>query len=115
MVPTAPPAAPDRSRTHITSYDPDGAAKLSTVVVHALADVMDADVTQVEAALYERIDPASLDRLFARTADGTPRRDGEVTFTVQGYRVTVDSDGQIEITSPQSDSSSQSSSRSGIA
>lgn len=115
MVPASPPSAPDRSRKHVTYYDRNGAAKLSTVIVHALADVMDADVTQLEEALYESIDPASLDRLFARTADGTPRQDGEVTFTVRGHRVTARSDGRIEITPPRLGSSTQSSSRPGVA
>jgi len=80
-----------------TYHDPDGSSTLSVAVVHALADVMGTDVSDVEFSLYEHIDPRALDRLFAGDRDGAP---GHVAFGVEGYRVTVYSDGAIVVTPP---------------
>lgn len=81
------------------THDPDGAAQLSTTVVHALADVMDVSVTDTGFALFDSIDPDALDRIFSGTSAGR-RRSGHVAFAVDGYRVTVYSSGQIVITPP---------------
>ncbi|WP_306061286.1 HalOD1 output domain-containing protein [Natronococcus wangiae] len=92
----APAASSER---YVTSYDRNGTAKLSTVLVHALADLMDVDIREVEKALYESIDPESLDHLFQRTPNGTARPGGHLTFTVKDYLVMISDDGRIEITS----------------
>ncbi|WP_255196167.1 HalOD1 output domain-containing protein [Halorarius litoreus] len=81
-------------------HDPSRVAKLSTTVVHALADAMDVDVTDAGFVLYDIVDPDSLDRLFARTTDPQSGAPSHVAFTVDGYRVTVYSTGQIVITPP---------------
>lgn len=81
-------------------HDPESAAKLSTTVAHALADVMGIEVTDSGFALYDSIDPEALDRLFAPAADGRLRSAGHVAFAVEGYRVTAYSDGRIVITPP---------------
>lgn len=85
---------------HHAYHDANGTAKLSTTVVHALADVTGMDVTDVEASLAESIDPEGLDRLFSKRDD---RRSpgGHVAFSVRGYPVTVYSNGQIVITPPE--------------
>jgi len=83
-----------------TQHDTEGAAKLSTTVIHALADLMERDVTDVGFVLYDSIDPDALDKIFSSTDDGTSRSPGHVAFTVDGYRVTVYSDGHIVITPP---------------
>ena len=98
MVPDAPRHATDGSRRYVTRYDPDGPSKLTTTLVHALAEFVGGDVTAMEETLYDRIDPDALDRLFAPRADGSRRSDGHVTFTLDGYLVMVSSDGRIEIT-----------------
>ncbi|MFC7177071.1 HalOD1 output domain-containing protein [Halosegnis marinus] len=55
-------------------HDPDGTAKLSTAVTHALADAMEQDVTEAGFVLFDTIDPDALDRLFSpRTRPKPPR------------------------------------------
>ena len=98
----APPttSGPDRhTRRSVSYYDPEGSAKLSTVVAHALADHMNRNVTHTERLLYRSVDPASLNRLFARRDDGGGRHDGHATFTVEDYAVTIAATGRIEIAS----------------
>lgn len=87
-----------RPTNHYSYHDPDGSATFSATVVHALADVMSADVTDVEFTLYDVIDPDALDRLFARSTDDAPP--SHLAFTVENYQVTVYSDGEIVITPP---------------
>lgn len=85
---------------HHAYHDPLGPAKLSTTVVHALADVMDEDVTAAGLALSDTVDPDALDHLFERSPgdpDGSP---SHVAFTVDGYRTTVYSTGEVVITPP---------------
>ena len=104
----APPAANQRGResqpsqpnTYHAHHDPSSPAKLSTTVVHALAEVMETDVTDTGFSLYDSVDPDALDSIFSLKSDGTPRSPGHLAFTVQGYRVTVYSDGHIVITPP---------------
>ena len=91
-----PPGSPPEN--YYTHHDWDGAAMLSTTVVHALADVMGRDATDAGFVLSDSVDPDALDRIFEQTADGA--LSGHVAFTVEGYRVTVYSDGEIVITPP---------------
>lgn len=86
----------DPPGTRYAKFDPDGAVKPSTTVVHELAEAMGRDVTDVGFFLYDNIDPDALDMLFANTADMDPP--GHVAFGVPGYGITVYSDGQIVIT-----------------
>lgn len=81
-------------------HDPDSPAKLSTTIVHALADAMARDVTDTGFSLYDSVDPDALDQIFDFKGDGTPRPPGHIAFTVQGYRITVYSWGPIVITPP---------------
>lgn len=85
---------------HHAYHDPNSVARLTTTLVHALADVTGMDVTDAEASLAENIDPAGLDRLFADGDGDGSRPAGHVAFSVRGYPVTVYSDGQIVITPP---------------
>lgn len=94
------PSSPSPPRDYHAYHNRESSARLSTTVVHALADAMDRDVTATGAPLYDAVDPDALDRIFAPTADGTPRPPGHVAFTANGYRVTVYSTGQIVITPP---------------
>jgi hypothetical protein len=92
-----PPGTPQRD--YYAFHDWDGAARLSTTVVHALADVMGRDATDAGFVLSNSVDPTALDRIFERPRDGSPT--GHVAFTVEGHRVTVYCDGRIVITPPQ--------------
>jgi len=93
-----PPRETDQPN-YVTTHDPDGTSKLSTTVIHALADVMGSDVSETGFTLYDSVDPDALDRIFA-PGDDRDREGGHVAFTVQHYRVTVYGDGRIVITPP---------------
>jgi hypothetical protein len=98
---------PTSARTDYHVYhDPESSARLSTTVVHALADVMGVDVTDTGFALYDSVDPDALDQIFSPRGDESPRAPGHVAFTVEGYRVTVYSTGEIVITPPAGPSTS---------
>jgi hypothetical protein len=103
------PASP-RPDYH-THHDPASSAKISTTVIHALADVMEVDVTETGFALYDSVDPDALDQIFSPRGDDSPRAPGHVAFTVEGYRVTVYSTGEIVITPPAGPSTSAGSPR----
>ncbi len=45
---------------------------------------------ELEEVLYDAVDPDALDQLFNNT-------NGSVTFDYHGYRITVDSDGNIDL------------------
>lgn len=85
------------NRDYYAHHDPDGQARLSTTLVHALADVMGIDVTETGFVLAEEIDPDALDLLFSSASGGTG---AHVAFAVDDYRVTVYGDGTIVITPP---------------
>ncbi|MFC7203209.1 HalOD1 output domain-containing protein [Haloferax namakaokahaiae] len=89
-----------QANTYHVQHDPSGPAKLSTTVIHALADAMGIDVSDSGFSLYDSIDPDALDSIFSPTADGTPRPPGHVAFCVAGYQTTVYSTGDIVITPP---------------
>jgi len=82
-------------------HDHESAAELTTTLVHALADVMGRDVTEIEWRLADSIDPGALDRVFSAPGDGNAGGDRHVAFTVEGYRVTVYGNGEIVITPPE--------------
>jgi hypothetical protein len=84
--------APDRSGVYRATYDPDGPATLSDVVIEAIAEVAGVDPTTTVIPLADRIDPDSLDALFA-DSEG----EAQTTFRVCGLEVLVRSDGRIRI------------------
>lgn len=94
--PAATRSAGEQPPTYHAYHDPDSPAKYSTTLIHVLANVMGRDVSEVDAALAERIDPGALDLLFP----GDPASPGHVAFSVDGYRVTAYSGGQIVVTPP---------------
>lgn len=71
---------------------------VSTMVLEAIAEAEDCDPTELEA-LQAAIDVDALEALFD---DRTPGhlRDGRLSFVYSGYRVTVSSDGAVDLTEP---------------
>lgn len=65
----------------------------STVVVTAISSINDIDPLELEK-LNDHVDPDSLDSLFRPQRDGTPRGDGEVSFSFAGYEVSIRSHGE---------------------
>lgn len=95
-----PESQPQQPQPYYVTHEFGGATKLSTTLVHALADVADVDVTQAEFRLADYVDPDALDRLFEPAGDATAELDGHLTFTVWGNQVTIYHDGHIVIAPP---------------
>lgn len=69
----------------------------SIAVIEAVADRDSVDETALETPLFDVIDPCALDALFHPKPDGTARGGGTVTFSYEGYAVTVQSDGTVTL------------------
>jgi len=81
---------------YYAEHDWDGDASLSVTLVAALAEVADADPTDLDP-LCAYIDPDALDDLF-RPRFGTQRTDaGRLELAFDGHRVTVYGDGEIVV------------------
>ncbi|MFH5801795.1 HalOD1 output domain-containing protein [Haladaptatus sp. CMAA 1911] len=98
MVPNTTHAPSDEPQRYVTYYDRNSAARLSTVIAHSLAELMDTDTDVGEKILYESVDPESLDHLYKKRFDGTPRNKGYLTIITNGYTIKAHADGLIEIT-----------------
>ncbi|MFP8890096.1 HalOD1 output domain-containing protein [Natrialbaceae archaeon A-CW2] len=85
---------------YVFEYDPDGAATVTTTVVHALSSIANVDVSQGEFSLYDSVDPDALERLFTTKADGEPRLDGHVCFRALDHEVYVFANGDVFIYPP---------------
>lgn len=81
--------------TYRTTYA-DGSDPASLVVVETVATITDRAVDDLRP-LYEVLDPAALDAAFLPTADGRFRPDGAISFTYEGFDVTVRSYGVIAV------------------
>lgn len=85
---------------YVTYHDYDGPAKLTTTLVHAIANATGLDTTDADFYVSNHVDHEALDALFAPKADGTPRSRTYLNFTIGGYGVTVASDGRITVVPP---------------
>lgn len=81
----------DLSTTETTQTE-----SVSTRVVSAIADAKGVDPLDLPP-LFEDIDPDALDSLFEATAT-SPRTEGRLTFTIDGYEVVVYSDETVTVT-----------------
>ena len=69
---------------------------IHVLVAVALEEVADRPTNEIEP-LHHSINVDALDQLFQPCANGWPRTEGEVTFTVGEYRITVTAQKQIVI------------------
>lgn len=68
----------------------------SQSVVEAVAEAKGVDPMELSPPLYDVIDPEALDQVFAPTSmEG--RMEGQVTFSYNGYEVTVFGDGSVAV------------------
>lgn len=85
-----------QTQTYQLYHDYESDTGIATAIIDAVARLTETPPTDI-GPLYEVVDPDSLDRLF-KSVDGSLRQtDGKVTFTLHDSRVTVHSDGLIEI------------------
>lgn len=78
-----------------SNISPTEAESVSTAVVEAMSDVAETPPVELPP-LYNSIEPAALDNLFAPREDG-PDRSISTTFTYHGYRVSVEDGVTIAI------------------
>lgn len=67
----------------------------SVRVVEAVADAAGVDALELDANLYEYVDPEALDKLFG--PDGAGPTDGRITVPFGAYSVVVESDGEDDV------------------
>ncbi|WP_328821228.1 HalOD1 output domain-containing protein [Natronorubrum halalkaliphilum] len=79
---------------------PSSGESLSIRVVREVAAHDGVDPAELSPPLFHSLDPTALDSLFESTTNGGPRT-GRVTFTYDEKRISVDSDGTVEIESDQ--------------
>lgn len=80
-------------RRHVR-YDPDATDRPSELLVEAVADAAGADPLELDP-LFRTFDPDVLDEFVATGA--VPDVDGHISFTYEGYRVTVHPSGLFEL------------------
>lgn len=79
---------PGTSDTVEVSYEND--SHLGTVVVEALSEATDTDISEMNIELNAVLDPDALDTLFAPRPDGTRREGGTIVFELMGRTVHVE-------------------------
>jgi hypothetical protein len=88
-------------QSYTIKHDFESAASVTATLTHALSDVSGIDVSEIEYALKDYVDPDALDRLFMPVSDGSARVNGHLAFNLQGYQVTLYGNGLISIVPPQ--------------
>jgi hypothetical protein len=89
------------SGVYRTNYNWSSPGSLSTAVLDAISEAADCEGLDLPP-LYEQIDPAGLEKLFA-PIPGSERCTGSVTFPLGEYHVTIAADGEIVIYPPSED------------
>lgn len=88
------------------AFEHDGKGDLSTEITAAIADAEGAEIASVMSPpLFEVIDIFALEELFSGHPYGKCSRacTGQVQFRYRGFRVTVSSDGRIDVAKPVDD------------
>ncbi|WP_254532775.1 HalOD1 output domain-containing protein [Natrinema gelatinilyticum] len=99
---------PRRERTHggwtfmaQAHYDPDEPLDLTTVIIGAIAEADDIPITEIKnPPLYEVVDIAGIeDALFGRPKANRNGTDSTVEFRYNGYKISVEADGWVTVSS----------------
>jgi len=69
----------------------------STMILDMISDFEGVDPVELTPPLYSVIEPEALDALFHPATSGMPHTSGYVQFEYRGYKIRVQSDGEIEI------------------
>lgn len=70
---------------------------LSERIVVEVANREETSPTELDACLYDAVDPDALEDLFASFSSGALRANGRVVFSFCGYEITVHSHDEIEV------------------
>lgn len=79
------------------SAEVDATENLSETIVHLIADLEGVDPVELTPPLYSVVDPDALESLFDTPASDTSQPSGYASFHYCGYKIRVDSDGEITI------------------
>lgn len=77
---------------HSRAADRDRETDLSIAVIEAIAEAKAIEPTEMEATLYDAVDPDALDRLFTDHGGAVA---GRVVFEIGPHEVTVQSNGDV--------------------
>ncbi|ELZ22314.1 hypothetical protein C475_17418 [Halosimplex carlsbadense 2-9-1] len=78
---------------HSRAADRDRETDLSIAVIEAIAEAKAVEPTEMDATLYDAVDPDALDRLFTdREGEALA---GRVVFELGAHEVTVQSNGDV--------------------
>lgn len=69
----------------------------SLAVVETIASREGVDSAELDVPLYEAVDPDALDALFRKAPAARSGGPVRIEFTYCGYRVTVGSDGSVQV------------------
>lgn len=92
------------SLTDATASQGTATDSLIDAVVFAVAEATDRGPTDIEP-LYNVVNPDALSQLFDSLADGRPRSDGRIVFTMEDCEVAVHASGKVVATPPNGASS----------
>jgi len=98
---TQPRTETQTQQQYTVQHDFDSSASVTATLTHALANVAGVDVTQVESALTDTVNPDALDRLFLPSSERSVQINGHVTLDIRGYQTTLYGNGFISILPPQ--------------
>lgn len=87
------------SLTDATTSQGTTADSLTDAVVFAVAEATGSGPTDIEP-LYNVVNPDALSQLFESLADGRPRCDGRIVFTMEDCEVVVHASGKVVATPP---------------
>ncbi|WP_254535043.1 HalOD1 output domain-containing protein [Halomarina litorea] len=96
------PVTTDSGDAYCATHDLTTPGSLSITIVETVCAVLEESPAAVEP-LYDVVDPDALDSLFRPKADGTPRVEGSVTFTLSDCTVTVEGTGEVVVVPPDGD------------
>lgn len=85
----------DGTIVYRTTVDLENGMELSTGILMALDSVPGYDIENSDTVVFDHVDLDALDELFT-AVDGTQRQ-GQVTFPVDRYQVTVTAAGEITV------------------
>lgn len=87
------------NRSMVRSTSPSPKSKTGAVserVVHAVARARDVDPLELDP-LYDTVDPDALDKLFDSSTASDTTVQGRIVFGMAGCKVTVYSDGRVDV------------------
>ncbi|GAB3667542.1 HalOD1 output domain-containing protein [Halopiger thermotolerans] len=87
------------TETAFVSHDWSGDDSLAETIIATIADLSGSDPAELDR-LYDRIDPDSLETIFAPANGSVARNSGRVSFRLDAYEVTVHASGAVVVTRP---------------